>query len=141
MKHYLSILAFATMLSTTSAQSTDVQHSLQAPKTELLSPHSSLSNIEAPEFPGGIIAFRTKIMNFFHASAVRGEGRVQAESTFVIEKDGSVSSIKVFGENPTMNAELTRVLQLLSTEKWTPAKKDGQPIRYKYTLPVKVVLE
>jgi protein TonB len=57
---------------------------------------------------------------------------------FVIEKDGSMTDIKVL-RNPGygMDKEAIRVLKSLKT-KWKPGIKDGQKMRTQYTLPITV---
>ena len=58
--------------------------------------------------------------------------------SFVIEKDGSMSDIKVL-RNPGygLDKEAVRVLKSLKT-KWKPGVKDGQFVRTQYTLPIKI---
>ena len=56
--------------------------------------------------------------------------------TFIVEKDGSISDIKVARSvSPSLDAEAVRVAK--SMPKWTPGKnKDGEIIRIAYTVPV-----
>jgi protein TonB len=63
------------------------------------------------------------------------QGRVIVQ--FVVEKDGSLSNIKVMkGLTPTIDKEVTRVMGLLP--KWNPGMAGGQPARVQYTFPVRV---
>ena len=55
--------------------------------------------------------------------------------SFIVEKDGSLTDIKIdrklgFGTDE----EAVRVLKL--SEKWNPGKINGQPIRVKYNIPI-----
>lgn len=59
---------------------------------------------------------------------------------FVIEPDGSVSNVEVLrGVYPSLDKEAVRVIE--SMPKWAPGKKDGQPVRVKYTIPIKFQLQ
>jgi periplasmic protein TonB len=56
--------------------------------------------------------------------------------SFVIEKDGSMTDIRVI-RNPGygLDKEAIRVLKSLKT-KWTPGKLKGENVRTQYTLPI-----
>ncbi|MDR3093080.1 MAG: energy transducer TonB [Bacteroidales bacterium] len=55
---------------------------------------------------------------------------------FVIERDGSVSNVKILrGGDPSLEAEAIRVIQK-SSNHWTPGKQRGKAVRVKYTFPV-----
>lgn len=61
------------------------------------------------------------------------QGRVIV--TCVIEKDGSISNVKVVKSvDPLLDAEAVRVVS--SMPKWYPGTQSGVPVRVKYTLPV-----
>ena len=61
------------------------------------------------------------------------KGRVPV--TFVIEKDGSVSNVEILRSlSPECDAEAIRLIK--SMPKWKPGKRDGAPVRVRYTLPV-----
>ena len=91
-----------------------------------------------PEYPGGIIKFREYIANNFEKPELDGVSTVKVLMSFVIEKDGSLSDIKVL-RNPGygLDVEAIRVLKSLKT-KWKPGLKDGQKMRTQYTLPITV---
>lgn len=59
---------------------------------------------------------------------------------FIVEKDGSIGHVTVLRSiDPLLDQEAVRVIE--SMPKWAPGKKDGQPVRVKYTLPVKFQLQ
>ena len=59
---------------------------------------------------------------------------------FVIEPDGSISNVKVVRSvYPSLDREAVRVIK--SMPKWDPGTLDGEPIRSKYTLPIKFQLQ
>jgi TonB family protein len=63
----------------------------------------------------------------------RVEGKVYAE--FVVEKDGSLSNVKVAkGIGAGCDEAVVRVVK--SLPKWNPGQKDGKIVRTRFTLPV-----
>ena len=61
------------------------------------------------------------------------QGRVAV--TFVVERDGSIDSIKVVKKvSPELDREALRVIRLMP--KWNPGKQNGKTVRTKYTIPV-----
>lgn len=92
---------------------------------------------EMPQFPGGVsklMEFITKNLQYPESAQEQGiQGRVIAQ--YVVEKDGSVSNIRVIrGVSEELDAEAVRVLKLMP--KWTPGKQNGKPVRCRYTIPV-----
>jgi protein TonB len=95
-----------------------------------------------PEYPGGDEQLFT-----FLASNARypKEARKQwIEGTvfvsFVIEKDGAVSSVKVVrGVHPLLDNEALRVVG--SLERWTPGTLLGKPVRVQFSMPIKFSLQ
>ncbi|MDR0294689.1 MAG: energy transducer TonB [Prevotellaceae bacterium] len=74
-------------------------------------------------------------------------GRVFVE--FIVERDGSLSNLKVVGgADPILEAEALRVVKaspswtrntytVNSSSNWTPGKIDGEAVRMSYTIPIK----
>ena len=61
-------------------------------------------------------------------------GRILVE--FIVEKDGSISNVKVIrGIDPLLDAEALRVINN-SPANWTPAKQRNKEVRYKLVFPV-----
>lgn len=95
--------------------------------------------VEHPaSFPGGDKAFTTymsKSIKYPQAARdLRVRGKV--DLTFVVEKDGSLSDIKVVrGLGSGCDEEAVRVLK--ASPKWTPAKQKGRIVRQQYNLPVR----
>jgi protein TonB len=89
-----------------------------------------------PEFPGGMKEFYSFIAKNFRAPDVAGlKGKIIL--AFVVDKDGSLTDIKVlrdvgFGSS----AEAIRVLEL--SPKWIPAKQNGQFVRCSFILPINI---
>lgn len=89
-----------------------------------------------PEFPGGMPKFYAYVANNFEKPEI--DETVNVLMSFVIERDGSITDIKVL-RNPGygLDKEAVRVLKSLKT-KWKPGMKNGLPVRTLYTLPIKV---
>ncbi len=89
-----------------------------------------------PEFPGGMEAFYKYIGDSYRVPNTRGtSGKVIV--TFVVEKDGDLSDIKVikdFGFGT--GKEAVRILK--KCPKWIPGEQDGKKVRVLYMLPINV---
>ncbi|MCT4625306.1 MAG: energy transducer TonB, partial [Schleiferiaceae bacterium] len=60
--------------------------------------------------------------------------------SFVIEKNGKISNVKVErGQYEDLNNEATRLIKLLP--KMKPAKQRGKPVRMSYTVPINFKLQ
>ena len=92
---------------------------------------------QMPSFPGGdaaLMQFLSKNIKYPVVAEENGiQGRVIA--TFVVERDGSISDVKVVKSvDPSLDKEAIRVLK--SMPKWIPGKQNGSAVRVKYTVPV-----
>ncbi|HEU0137282.1 MAG TPA: energy transducer TonB [Flavobacterium sp.] len=88
-----------------------------------------------PDFPGGINKFYNYVANNFKFEEEGVSGRVFV--TFVVEKDGSLTDIKVvrdigFGSG----AEAIRVLK--KSPRWIPGEQNGKKVRVLYSLPIAI---
>jgi periplasmic protein TonB len=102
----------------------------------------SFANLDVmPEFPGGISKFYEYVGNNFEKPELESGTILTVYVSFVIEKDGKMTDIKVI-RNPGfgMEVEAIRVLKSLKTN-WKAGIKDGQKVRTLYTLPIKVKSE
>jgi len=141
-----------TKLSTESAMSDPATMAIMKKNQELTAdnspaavtdtPHEDNSQIfsaveKEPEFPGGQAKFAQFLadnIKYPQDMVANGtSGRVIA--TFVVEKDGSLSNIKILrAPTPSAGDEAARVLAL--SPKWTPGYQNGQAVRVQYTVPV-----
>lgn len=95
-----------------------------------------------PEPPGGLNAFRQWIGdNYRYPQAAQDNGvNGVVEVSFVVERDGSLTDIKInrdlkFGTGE----EAVRVLQ--KAAKWSPGIQNGRPVRVAYTLPIRLAVQ
>lgn len=96
---------------------------------------------ESASFPGGI----QEMMNFIknnlkypqQARETGTQGKVFV--SFVVEKDGSLTDVKVLRDiGSGCGEEAVRVVK--SMPKWKPAKQRGKPVRMQFNLPVAFTL-
>ena len=91
-----------------------------------------------PTFPGGMDKFYGFVAQNFRAPDTQMSNTIKVYVSFVIEKDGSMTDIKVL-RNPGygLDQEAIRVLKKLKT-KWEPGILNGKPVRTSYNLPIVV---
>ncbi len=96
---------------------------------------------QVAEYPGGINSFRNQFQQSFDPSVMDGdEGTVKSEVTFVVERDGSITQVSAKGSNSYFNKEVERAVKSIK-KKWAPAKINGQPVRYRFRMPVTMQFE
>ena len=92
---------------------------------------------QMPEFPGGAAEMMKFLsMNVkYPASAEKDSIQGRVIATFIVEKDGTVSSPKVVKHvSDDLDAEAVRVIELMP--KWKPGRQSGREVRVKYTIPI-----
>lgn len=92
---------------------------------------------EMPSFPGGLNGLMTFLSQNMVYPVTAQENGVQGRVivSFVVETDGSITDVKVARSvDPSLDREAMRVVKAMP--KWTPGKKDGKPVRVKYTVPI-----
>lgn len=95
----------------------------------------STPDVEA-KFPGGINAFRNQVGKYFDQRDFDGTGELMKTTiTFVVEKDGSISSIKANGNDKYFNDEALRTIKKINA-KWIPAQVKGKNVRYAFKMPI-----
>lgn len=94
----------------------------------------------AADFKGGINAFREKVAQNFDTESIDKAGMVSGVITFVVEKDGSISNLKVTGSSSDFNSEAERTVKSIKT-KWTPAQLKGKAVRSSFRMPISMKIE
>jgi len=92
---------------------------------------------QMPEFPGGKLALRKWIANNIKYPKIAAERGIRGKVyiSFVVEKDGFISSVKVIqGFEPSLDKEALRVISNLP--RWSPGLQGGKPVRVSYTVPI-----
>ncbi|MCF6140430.1 energy transducer TonB [Flavobacterium sp. K77] len=86
-----------------------------------------------PSFPEGIVKFRNFLSKIYKKPHKQPALIVKIFATFVIEKDGTLSDIKiVYDIGFGTGQELLRVLKL--SPKWIPGKQNNKKVRSLYSL-------
>jgi len=97
---------------------------------------------QMPSYPGGQEAMYKYIAeNIKYPEEARTKG-IQGKviMTFVVEKDGSVSDVKVIrGIGSGCDEEGVRVVK--GMPKWTPGKQNGEFVRVQFNLPINFALD
>jgi len=94
-----------------------------------------------PEFPGGQSAFNHYLQRTIRYPGVAAENRTQGRVilSLIVEKDGSLSSIKVVHSvSPEIDAEALRVMS--QSPKWKPAMQNGHLVRMFWSVPISFTL-
>lgn len=87
-----------------------------------------------PDFPGGIKKFYDFVGRNFEAPE-DAAGKILV--TFVVEKDGSLTDIKVQRDiGYGSGAEAIRVLK--KAPKWIPGEQNGKKVRVQYSIPITI---
>jgi len=97
---------------------------------------------EAPQFPGGEKARALFLQNNIKYPKLALQNKIQGKVyiSFIIEKDGSLTNIKVLqGVGAGCDEEALRVARLMP--KWKPGKTQGHEVRVVITMPVNFVLQ
>lgn len=92
---------------------------------------------EKPSFPGGESAMKSFLRSNIKYPIVAQENGDQGcvFVQFIIEKDGSISDVKVArSDAPSLDKEAMRVVKAMP--KWNPGKLKGIPVRVKNEVPV-----
>ena len=89
-------------------------------------------------YPGGDAALLAWINSniVYPPMAVEEDAQGRVIVSFVVEKDGSITDVKVArGRHPELDKEAVRVVKKIP-KKFVPAKQNGKNVRYKFNLPV-----
>ncbi|MBA9073847.1 protein TonB [Flavobacterium gossypii] len=93
-----------------------------------------------PEFPGGIAGFYAYVKKNYRVPEVDDDVSGNVIVNFVVEKDGSLTDIKVVRDlGYGTGKEAIRMLK--SAPKWKPGIQNGKAVRVSYNLPIKLVIK
>jgi TonB family protein len=123
------------------------QSSSAAPLDSIIAPKACYEVFDlknAPAFPGGeagLMQFLGENIQYPKAARKNNiQGVVVA--TFVVERDGSISTVEIVRDlaaGAGGGDEVRRVLALMPN--WQPGLVDGKPVRVRYTLPIRFSLD
>jgi len=134
MPRLLFRLTFLLLLGTTSLTA-QAQQKLKYPKTD---PQEIYDEVEKPAIPaGGVEAYAQYLAEHqqYPTQALQAGKQGTVPVSFVIEKTGSISQVKVEKPvDPALDAEAIRLVA--AAPRWTPAQHKGQKVRQRVTVPV-----
>jgi protein TonB len=85
-----------------------------------------------PDYPGGIMKFYNFVGANFKKTNDDAHGKILM--TFVVESDGSISTIRIVRDVEGMGTEAIRVMK--KCPKWIPGELNGKNVRTKFQLPI-----
>lgn len=95
--------------------------------------------ITQPEFKGGIEKMYEYISNNFEypEDAAKRSVNGKMEVEFTVEKSGDITYVGILkGLDYSIDEEVLRLLKAMP--RWTPATKNGVPVRYKVSMPITI---
>jgi len=95
-----------------------------------------------PAFPGGQDGYRKFLVENikYPEEAMKKAVTGTVYITFIVEKDGSVTNVKVLrGIGAGCDEEAVRVVKMMPN--WIPGEEKGKPVAVQYNLPIKFALE
>lgn len=95
--------------------------------------------ITQPEFKGGIEKMYEYINRNFQypEEAQRRSVKGKMEVEFTVEKSGDITYVGILkGLDEAIDQEVLKLLKAMP--RWTPATKNGQPVRYKVSMPITI---
>lgn len=113
------------------------------PSTSL--PNSDVNKIydypeKMPEFPDGLLVFREKFSKNIVLDKIKkqdGELALKCFVSFVVERDGSITDLKVAGKNEEFNKEVYKAIRSIK-ERWKPANHKGEIVRSRFKIPMTI---
>lgn len=99
---------------------------------------TNLDSAAGPKGSEGMLGFYKQFAHSFRAPSVgNGVNQIRVMLSFVIEKDGSFTDVKVL-RDPGYGVANEAIRVLKSMPYWTPAILDGKPVRSQFTLPITI---
>jgi protein TonB len=123
---------------TASVLTSDGESLIDIDLSDLRSDLPKLKADEMPEYPGGVSAMMTFVMENIkypeEAKKAKKEGRVLC--SFIIDKEGKVTEPHVVKSSGTqcLDDEAVRIVSLMPD--WKPGKDKGEPVNVLYTIPI-----
>lgn len=96
---------------------------------------------QVADYPGGINELRKEVADLFYLGGVYSDIKtVKTNVGFIVERDGHISNVKAEGDNSTFNRQAEIALYSIS-QKFSPAIVNGNPVRYRFRLPLTMNIE
>ncbi|WP_378106509.1 energy transducer TonB [Chryseobacterium sp. sg2396] len=96
---------------------------------------------KAADYPGGINELRKEVADLFYLGGIYSDIKtIKANVGFIVETDGRISNVKAEGDNYTFNRQAEIAVYSVS-QKFSPAIVNGNPVRYRFRLPLTMNIE
>ena len=96
---------------------------------------------QVAEYPGGMNVMRQQVAELFYLEGIKADEKtLKTDVVFMVERDGSISSVHAKGDNFTFNRQAEIALYRLP-DKFSPAMIKGNTVRYRFRLPLVMNLE
>ncbi|HEX3384732.1 MAG TPA: energy transducer TonB [Mucilaginibacter sp.] len=127
MKKIYLVLLFSVLAVCVKAQSNDTTKHTSADTTK------TYYRVEVePAYPGGV----QELFMYLAKNQKAGSNEGMVRVSFTVEKDGSISDIKV-EKSLSESADKEAVRLVSKMPKWSPGMQGGRPVRVRYSVPVK----
>lgn len=136
MKRYLAL--FVLVLSGVIAKAQTITSTDKPVSKRMVDTNAVYTAVEKPgTFPGGIDKFYKYLEknSKYPIATEPGEPSLRVYLTFIIEKDGSLTNVKIMrGVNSELDVEAIRLIK--ASAPWTPGEQSGYKVRMEYTIPI-----
>ena len=109
------------------------------PKEAAVTEDNSVYNMagleQKPDFPGGMAKFYKFVAEKYDAPQDEDFKGGKVFVSFVVEKDGQLTDIKVV-RDPGYGTKEAAIKLLKSCPRWTPGEQNGKKVRVLYSLPI-----
>ena len=143
-KTFITFIILATYATAKAQQSTpksgdpNVEIKIDAPDTSSVNNSKIFTAVEMePTFPGGLDRFYQFLQYNIKYPAEAFKNKIQGKVFvgFVVEKDGSLTDVKVLrGIGSGCDEEAARVIK--KSPKWRPGIQNGRPVRVQFVVPI-----
>ena len=115
---------------------------VEAPKVVEDKVYETFDIQKMPSFPGGEAELQKFLRDNINYPAIARENNIQgtAALSFVVGKDGTISNVTIL-KDPGGGCGKEAVRVVNSMPKWAPGEANGNPVKVKFTLPVRFRLE
>lgn len=97
---------------------------------------------KAAEYPGGFNQLRQQVSELLYTENIIASDSniLKTHVAFIVERDGSISSVKAEGNNDTFNRQAIIAMYLVK-DKFSPAFVNDVPVRSHYKMPLTLNFE
>ena len=102
-----------------------------------------IPNVEGEDFPeyvGGMNAFRNEVMANFDTDRFSDDKTLKCEVAFIVERDGSISSVNATGTDKNFNMQ-SELAVYLTKNKFSIPRLNGVPVRFRMRVPLTLSFE